>query len=84
MTSNDLIQTIRNTYEMVISVNNHSFTICDENEKGFSIMEHYKPETKICFKDPESLVYEYIIDNKPLIAYAEDITIEDFTGFEGY
>ncbi len=84
MNGNELIQKIRNTYEMVISINNRTFTICDENEKGFSIMEQHKPETELYFKDPESLVSGFMINDQPLIKYAETITIKDYTGFIGY
>ncbi len=82
MSRNELIKKIKNAYEMVISIDGRKFTICDENEKGFSIGEHYKPETEVYFQDAESLANEFVINGKPLAEYAETIVIEDYTGFE--
>ena len=84
MSRNDLVKKIQNAYEMVIRVAGRQFTICDENEKGFSIAEWNKPETEKHFQNAETLINEYVINAKPLLSYAGEIEIEDYTGFEGF
>ena len=59
MSRNELFQKIKDAYEMVIEIDDRKFTICDENENGFSIAEWYKPETEKYFRSPEEILDEY-------------------------
>ena len=81
MSPNELIDKIADVYEMIIKIGDRRFTICDEDEKGFSIAEYDKPETEKHFDGPRSLANEYVIDGQRLIDLAEKITIIDYTGF---
>ena len=81
MSKNELIQKIQNAYEMVIRIADRRFTICDENEKGFSIAEWDKPETEKYFIDAEALVEGFVIDGVNLLALIDRIVIDDYTGF---
>jgi len=81
MSRNELFQKIKDAYEMVIEIDDRKFTICDENENGFSIAEWYKPETEKYFRSPEELLDEYMINGKSLSNYENELTIVDYTGF---
>ena len=81
MGKNDLIQKIKDAYEMVIRIDDRRFTICDENEKGYSIAEWDKPETEAYFKDAETLAEDYTINGEKLSDCWTRIVIEDYTGF---
>lgn len=82
MTSEELTRKVRNASEMVFSVNEKRFTVCDEDEKGFSIAQWNRPDTEKYFAGAEDLVNGYQIDGKPVTEWAEDIRIEDYTGFD--
>lgn len=82
MTSKELTRKVRNASEMVFSVNEKRFTVCDEDEKGFSIAQWNRPDTEKYFSSAEDLVNGYQIDGKPVEEWAEDIRIEDYTGFD--
>ncbi|MBQ6722484.1 MAG: hypothetical protein IJQ88_09995 [Clostridia bacterium] len=81
MSRNELFQKIKDAYEMVIEIDDRKFTICDENENGFSIAEWYKPETEKYFRSPEEILDEYMINGKSLSNYENELTIVDYTGF---
>ena len=81
MSRDDFIQKVENTYEMIIKIGNRRFTVCDENEKGFSIAEWNMPETEQYYPDGKTLVEKYMIDKKNLIDYVDRIDIVDYTGF---
>ena len=81
MSRNELFQKIKDAYEMVIEIDDRKFTICDENENGFSIADWYNPETEKYFRSPEELLDEYMINGKSLSNYENELTIVDYTGF---
>ena len=80
MTNAELFKKIETAFEMVISINGKHFTITNENEHGFSIAEHNKPDSEKLFPDADSLIGGYMIEGKRLRDYAELIRIEDYTG----
>ena len=82
MRNDELVRKISNASEMVFSVNGKRFTVCDEEEKGFSIAQWNRPDTERYFASAEDLVNEYQIDGKPVKEWAESIRIEDYTGFD--
>ena len=80
MKSEELTRKIENASEMVFSVNGKRFTICDEEVKGFIIAQWNRPDTERYFTSAVDLVNRYQIGGKPMIEWAEDIRIEDYTG----
>ena len=82
MKIDELIRKVDNASEMVFSIGGKRFTVCDEEEKGFSIAEWNRQETERFFHNAEDLVNGYQIGGKPLADQAGNILVEDYSGFE--
>ena len=79
--SSDFVERAHSVREMMFSIGEARFILCNEDERGCSIAEWDRPEKETLFRNIDELIHGFQFGGRPLGEYVDAIVIEDFIRF---